>query len=68
MPIYEYECTACRQVFEKIQKIGEGPEDAVCPSCGKGKPKKLVATFRTNAWSQFLDNMERRVNPRKPSS
>jgi hypothetical protein len=30
-----------------------------------GNPRKLVTRFRTNFWSSFLDNMERRTNPQK---
>ena len=33
MPIYEYKCTKCNEVFEVIQKISEKPLDK-CPKCG----------------------------------
>ena len=62
MPIYEYECRACGNIFERIMKVGEaGP---TCPACGQ-ETKKLAAAFRTNAWSTFLDRMEKRVSPEK---
>jgi len=63
MPIYEYECRACGGVFEQVMKVGE--ENPSCPTCGMQETRKLVAPFRTNAWSTFLDGMERRVNPHK---
>jgi putative FmdB family regulatory protein len=63
MPIYEYECSACGNVFERVMKVGE--EKPECPDCGEGETKKRVAPFRTNAWSSFLDRMERRVSPEK---
>jgi putative FmdB family regulatory protein len=63
MPIYEYECKSCGHCFEQIMKVGEGVP--ACPACGWGKTKKKVASFRTNAWSTFLDGMEKRVNPQK---
>ena len=63
MPIYEYECTSCGHCFERIMKAGEGAP--ACPACGGGETKKRVAAFRTNAWSTFLDGMEKRVNPQK---
>jgi hypothetical protein len=44
-------------------KVGEGAP--VCPVCGRKRTKKKVASFRTNAWSAFLDGMEKRVNPQK---
>lgn len=63
MPIYEYECKRCGHLFERIMKVGE--EAPGCPVCGVRKTEKRVATFRTNAWSSFLDGMEKRVNPHR---
>lgn len=63
MPIYEYACTRCRHRFERIMKVGE--EAPACPVCGAKETKKRVAPFRTNAWSSFLDGMEKRANPHK---
>jgi putative FmdB family regulatory protein len=63
MPIYEYECAACGHVFELVMKYGE--IGAACPKCGGEETKKRVSSFRTNAWSTFLDGMEKRVNPQK---
>ena len=63
MPIYEYECIRCGQLFERVMKIGE--EEPACPACGAREVRKVVAPFRTNAWSAFLDGMEKRVNPQK---
>ncbi|MDZ4163655.1 MAG: zinc ribbon domain-containing protein [Smithellaceae bacterium] len=65
MPIYTYECGKCAHRFDVIQKIGEGNEMLVCPRCAQGKPDKIIAPFRTNAWSSFLDGMERKVSPHK---
>src|SRR5882672_2794183 len=33
MPLYEYECDACRHRFEVIQKFSDPPVKK-CPSCG----------------------------------
>ncbi len=63
MPIYEYECTACGHVFERVMKIGEN--QPACPACGVTETQKRIAPFRTNAWSNFLDGMEKRVSPEK---
>ena len=59
MPIYEYECGSCGNIFERVMKVGE--ENPECPDCGERETKKRVAPFRTNAWSSFLDRMEKRV-------
>jgi putative FmdB family regulatory protein len=42
MPIYEYECTACKFYVEALQKISEKPLKQ-CPSCKKQTLKKLVS-------------------------
>ena len=63
MPLYDYECTGCSHRFETIRKIGEA--DPACPACGGKETKRLLAQFRTNAWSRFLDGMEKRISPHK---
>ncbi|MCY3822144.1 MAG: zinc ribbon domain-containing protein [Gammaproteobacteria bacterium] len=42
MPIYEYECKACRHGFESIQKISEPPL-VDCPECGEPQLKKKIS-------------------------
>jgi putative FmdB family regulatory protein len=59
MPIYEYECRSCGNIFERVMKTREA--EPSCPACGMQETRKLVAPFRTNAWSIFLDRMEKRV-------
>jgi putative FmdB family regulatory protein len=63
MPLYDYECTHCLHRFERIMKIGEA--EPACPACGVKGTKRRLAQFRTNAWSRFLDEMEKRVSPHK---
>jgi putative FmdB family regulatory protein len=41
MPLYEYECEACRHRFEVIRKFSDSPLEQ-CPKCG-GAVRKLVA-------------------------
>jgi putative FmdB family regulatory protein len=47
VPIYEYECDACHQRFEILQKISD-PLKTQCPSCKEEKLRKRVsaAAFR----------------------
>ena len=53
MPLYEYECDACHQRFEKIQKYSD-PLVEVCAKCGKGPVKKLFSSpaiqFKGTGW------------------
>jgi len=40
MPIYDYECVGCGEVFEVILSVGGAPEK--CPACGNHDCKKLI--------------------------
>lgn len=42
MPIYEYQCGACKHVFENLQKISDAPLTR-CPDCGAEALKKLLS-------------------------
>ena len=53
MPLYEYECEACKQRFEVIQKYSDPAPDA-CARCGKGPVRRLLSTpaiqFKGSGW------------------
>jgi putative FmdB family regulatory protein len=40
VPIYEYECSACRSRFERKQRFDEEPT-TVCPDCA-GKARRVI--------------------------
>jgi putative FmdB family regulatory protein len=42
MPLYEYECDACGERFEVIQKFSEVSEQ--CRRCGKGPVRRLMSS------------------------
>ncbi len=42
MPIYEYQCQACRHEFERLQKVSDKPL-SICPECHKPELKKMVS-------------------------
>jgi len=52
LPIYEYKCNECDQVFDVLQKIGSDPVKD-CIHCG-GKVKKLISAssfqFKGSGW------------------
>ncbi len=53
MPLYEYQCDACGQRFEQIQRFSDpGPE--VCATCGKGPVRRLLSSpaiqFKGAGW------------------
>ncbi|MBW1683183.1 MAG: zinc ribbon domain-containing protein [Deltaproteobacteria bacterium] len=45
MPIYEYECKACGDVFEHLLLHGETGEDVECPSCRGKDTRRRLSTF-----------------------
>lgn len=42
MPVYEYQCQACRHEFEHWQKISEPPVKT-CPKCKKRRVERLIS-------------------------
>ena len=52
MPLYEYECLACRKHTEKIQKFSDA-EITICPHCG-GELKRVISapafTMKGGGW------------------
>jgi putative FmdB family regulatory protein len=53
MPLYEWECEACHNRFERIQKFSDPPIET-CPACGKGPVRKLFSSpaiqFKGSGW------------------
>ena len=53
MPLYEYECDACGQRFEVIQKFSDPPAEE-CAACGKGPVRRLLSSpaiqFKGSGW------------------
>jgi len=53
MPLYEYECEACRARFEVIRKFSD-PVLEVCTHCGKGPVRRLQSSpafqFKGSGW------------------
>lgn len=53
MPLYEYECDACKQRFEVIQKFSDPPPET-CARCGKGpvhrQPSTPAIQFKGSGW------------------
>jgi putative FmdB family regulatory protein len=45
MPIFEFECSECRQHFEKLVRSSNAVEEVTCPACGGGQVRKKMSTF-----------------------
>jgi putative FmdB family regulatory protein len=52
VPLYEYECSKCKNRFEKIESVSS-PTVKKCPKCG-GRSKRLVSRsaiqFKGSGW------------------
>lgn len=51
MPIYEYRCDECRNLFEVITTSTTTSEEISCSKCGSRKVKKTISagSFRINS-------------------
>ena len=53
MPLYEYQCEACGNRFEVIQKFSDPPAES-CKVCGKGPVRRLQSSpaiqFKGSGW------------------
>jgi putative FmdB family regulatory protein len=69
MPLYEYQCEACEERFERIQKFSDPPVE-VCPSCG-GTVKKLFSSpaiqFKGSGW-YVTDYAKKSSSDNKPAA
>lgn len=44
MPIYEYRCRECGEIFESFRAINASDEEVVCPRCGAKKPNRRLSS------------------------
>jgi putative FmdB family regulatory protein len=45
MPIYEFKCKICGNIFEYLCLRSDDKDHVVCPSCGRGEAETLLSTF-----------------------
>lgn len=45
MPIYEYRCRDCSNVFARLQKVGADAKAIACPACGSTDVEREVSVF-----------------------
>jgi putative FmdB family regulatory protein len=49
MPMYEYECRACKERFEVLQKVDEDNSGLRCPKCDTDEPDRVLSAFCSGA-------------------
>ncbi len=45
MPMYEYSCKECGEIFEKLVRLSDSDREIKCPKCGAYKTKRLFSVF-----------------------
>lgn len=45
MPIYEYKCNTCEQVFDELVPMNTEGDSLKCPKCGNVGAKRLISAF-----------------------
>jgi len=68
MPIYEYECAACRGQFEEMQKITASPLKT-CRLCGTGRVRRLISqtSFQLKGTGWYQTDYARKPNGKDSS-
>ena len=65
MPIYEYECIACKHKFDKVRAVNFRDRSAFCPLCGMGA-KKLVSSpvLQENLGTKLRATLDKKKPPK----
>ena len=48
MPLYEYECEKCHEVFDELRSVSEREEPIACPTCS-GRGHVVISGFAQGA-------------------
>jgi len=49
MPLYEYRCKDCGEVFDKLRPVSKADDEILCPRCQSKKTERQLSTFATGA-------------------
>lgn len=48
MPFYEYRCSSCGKLFDKMLPVDRRNEALPCPDCGGKAARKAISSFGTS--------------------
>ncbi len=49
MPLYEFECQKCGEIFEQLLGLNESTDDLCCPKCQAENPRKVISVFSSTS-------------------
>lgn len=49
MPMYEFECSACKHRFDELVRTADAIGDVRCPACGARKVTRQPSVFAAHA-------------------
>jgi putative FmdB family regulatory protein len=71
MPLYEYYCESCDEVFEALRSVQESGEPTACPHCGAAADRIMPTTFasmsRRDGWAQRVPYHHKDVRATQPA-
>ncbi len=50
MPVYEFKCQSCGEIFSKIRRMGDFHTEE-CPVCHSDKVEKIISSFTSSSTS-----------------
>ena len=53
MPVYEFKCAKCDNLFEVMGSYAEREKPQVCPKCGSTEVKQAISLFSAKPPSSF---------------
>ncbi len=56
MPLYEYRCKTCGEVFEKMVRWSEMDRAQVCPKCQSEDTQKQISLFASHGSSGIFSS------------
>jgi putative FmdB family regulatory protein len=48
MPLYDYRCRDCGEIFEKLRRMHEADHDVQCPKCHSENVERMLSSFATS--------------------
>lgn len=55
MPIYEFKCNRCGNIFEQLTFPSDEEDKVSCPSCGERNASRLMSLFSCGSTSSVKD-------------